>query len=564
MDLVQSSNSGVKITKTMQVDSNKGTTKLECKKNAHESETTQENKTTEVTIDVNARFRPLIKVVQERNWMILKYLVDSTPGALTETVSEFGDTIFHIINVSDAPTLLIKKLAFKITAEELQNLRGDLGLSVMFHATILGYTNVVKVFVQRHTEFPNIRNGEGYLPIHEAAEAGYKGIIQYLLSETTVSLDDDKSVKLIKDLLSSGHYSALRQTIWHVLMLLVPDIKNIRDIKLTHMQTLDIVRILCHGNDVMWNSTEALETFWPAFPEAAKLRICETVNEILNAYFYAYTFRYTDNNYDLLHMAILHRQEKIFKFLKERNVSEPTWKAANKGGKTDNLLHLAGKWAASSQVSSAALQMQRELQWFEAVKSYVHPSLQEQQNMDDKTPRKVFIEGHKELVKQGEKWMKGTATSCSVVAALIITGVFTTVFTVPGGNNNDGILNFLHDIAFIVFVISDALALFSSTASVLMFLAILTSRYSEDDFLISLPRKLIIGLITLFFSITSMMVAFGATVYTFLSHSWNWTVIPISLFGCLPVTLFVILQFPLLVEIFLSTYRPSIPITPNK
>ncbi|XP_031276071.1 uncharacterized protein LOC116134518 [Pistacia vera] len=384
MDLVQSSNSGVKITKTMQVDSNKGTTKLECKKNAHESGTTQggdrvqplnnsiskkgdeiiqtkqvdltekterdqsvfkgkENKTIEVTIDVNARFRPLIKVVQERNWMILQYLVDSTPGALTETVSEFGDTIFHIINVSDAPTLLTKKLAFKITAEELQNLRGDLGLSVMFHATILGNTNAVKVYFQRHTKFPNIRNGEGYLPIHEAAEAGYKGIIQYLLSKTTVRLDDDKCVKLIKDLISSDHYGALRQTIWHVLMLLVPDIKNIRDIKLTHMQTLDIVRILCHGNDVTWNSTEALKTFWPAFPEAAKLGICEIVNEILNAYFYAYNFHYTDNNYGLLHMAILHRQEKIFKIVKERNLYQYEWKAAKKVGKADNLLHLAGQ-----------------------------------------------------------------------------------------------------------------------------------------------------------------------------------------------------------------------------
>ncbi|KAJ0035942.1 hypothetical protein Pint_26482 [Pistacia integerrima] len=202
--------------------------------------------------------------------------------------------------------------------------------------------------------------------------------------------------------------------------------------------------------------------------------------------------------------------------------------------------------------------------YLQAVESYVHPSLQEQRNKKNKTPRDVFTEEHKELVKQGEKWMKGTATSCSVVATLIITVVFTAAFTIPGGNNDDGIPIFLHDMAFIVFVISDALALFSSTASVLMFLAILTSRYSEDDFLVSLPRKLIIGLITLFFSIASMMVAFGATVYTFVSHSWNWTVIPISLLGCFPVTLFAILQFPLLVEIYFSTYRPSIPTTPNE
>ncbi|XP_031276074.1 uncharacterized protein LOC116134521 [Pistacia vera] len=381
--------------------------------------------------------------------------------------------------------------------------------------------------------------------------------------------DIENAVKCLDEFKESKHFGpirriiyalfgALNQMIWRVLMLLVLDIKNIRDIKLTHIQTLQIVRILCHGNKVTWNRKEALQTFDFPILEAAELGICEIVNEILNAYFYAFAYRYGHNGPGLLHMAILHRQEKIFKILKERNVRQPTWKAANTGGKTDNLLHLAGQLAASSQISSAALQMQRELQWFKAVESYVHPSLQEQRNENNKTPREVFTEEHKELVKQGEQWMKGTAASCSVVAALIITVVFTAAFTVLGGNNNNEIPNFLHDIAFIVFVISDPLALFSSTASVLMFLAILTSRYSEDDFLVSLPNKLVIGLITLFFSIASMMVAFGATLYTFLSHSWNWTVIPISLLGCLPVTLFVMLQFPLLVEIFLSTYRPSI------
>ncbi|XP_031287179.1 uncharacterized protein LOC116145884 [Pistacia vera] len=453
-------------------------------------------------------------------------------------------------------------------------------------------------------KFKNVRTkGEGYLPLHDAAtmakgefvllaktKAGkplafksagrnrlgfWRGLIydwiplqeEYVPHNESNTGDIENAVKCSDEFKESKYFvpirqiiyasfGALRQMIWHVFMLLVPDIKNIRDIKLTHTQTLTIVRILCH-NDVTWNGKEAVATFSSPFAEATKLGICEIVNEILNAYFYTYCYK--DNDYGVLHLAISHHQEKIFKIIKERKIFKlSTWKAVNKGGKRDNLLHLAGKLAASSQVSGAALQMQREIQWFKAVESYVHPSLQEQQNKKKKTPREVFTEEHKQLVKEGENWMKGTAKSCSVVAALIITVVFTTAFTVPGDNNNDGIPNFLHDTAFIVFVTSDALALFSSTASVVMFLAILTSRYSEDDFLVSLPTKLIIGLITLFFSIASMMVAFGATIYTFVSHSWNWTVIPISVLGCLPVTLFAMLQFPLLVEIFFSTYRPSI------
>ncbi|KAJ0006766.1 hypothetical protein Pint_29109 [Pistacia integerrima] len=240
------------------------------------------------------------------------------------------------------------------------------------------------------------------------------------------------------------------------------------------------------------------------------------------------------------------------------------WKAASSRKNTDNILHLAGRLVPSREVPGAAFQMQRELQWFKAVESYVHPSFRVQRNKLNKTPREVFTEEHEGLVRDGEKWMKDTAQSYTFVAALIITVVFAAAFTVPGGGNNPlGIPTFLHQPSFLVFTVSDAFALFSSTASLLMFLGILTSRFAEEDFLESLPKKLIIGLMTLFFSIASMMVAFGATVYIFLSHPWKWTIIPISLLGCVPVTLFGLLQFPMLLEIYSSTYRSSI-LQPSK
>ncbi|KAH7565558.1 hypothetical protein JRO89_XS09G0227000 [Xanthoceras sorbifolium] len=154
--------------------------------------------------------------------------------------------------------------------------------------------------------------------------------------------------------------------------------------------------------------------------------------------------------------------------------------------------------------------------------------------------------------------MKDTATSCSVVAALIITVVFTAAFTVPGGLDSQGRPNFIHELSFKIFAISIALALFSSTASVQMFLGILTSRYAEDDFLLSLPKKLITGLMLLFFSIASMMVAFAATFYIVISHPWRWVTFLVASLGAVPVTLFAGMQFPLLVDIFRSTYGPGI------
>ncbi|PWA85373.1 ankyrin repeat-containing domain, PGG domain protein [Artemisia annua] len=88
-------------------------------------------------------------------------------------------------------------------------------------------------------------------------------------------------------------------------------------------------------------------------------------------------------------------------------------------------------------VSGVALQMQRELLWFQEVSKMIPPSYKERKNDDDLIPHELFTKEHKELVTQGEIWMKGTANQCMVVAALIATIVFAAAFTVPGGYNQD-------------------------------------------------------------------------------------------------------------------------------
>ena len=65
------------------------------------------------------------------------------------------------------------------------------------------------------------------------------------------------------------------------------------------------------------------------------------------------------------------------------------------------------------------------------------PSYIKMKNLDNQTPKDLFTEKHKDLLKEGEKWMKSTATSCMLVATLIATVVFAAVFTLPGGGNNE-------------------------------------------------------------------------------------------------------------------------------
>ncbi|XP_049385199.1 ankyrin repeat-containing protein NPR4-like isoform X2 [Solanum stenotomum] len=207
------------------------------------------------------------------------------------------------------------------------------------------------------------------------------------------------------------------------------------------------------------------------------------------------------------------------------------------------------------RVSGAALQMQREILWFKEVEKLVPRSLQKMTNKDGKTPRELFTEEHKILLKEGEMWMKDTANSCMIVSTLIATMVFAAGFTVPGGNNSDnGIPILLKLYGFRVFVISDAVALFTSIISISMFLSILTSRYAEDDFLVSLPAKILFGLTMLFASIVSMLLAFAATFMLVYSNHIGWE--PKIIVACagVPVALFGCLQYKLWFDVAKSTY----------
>lgn len=147
------------------------------------------------------------------------------------------------------------------------------------------------------------------------------------------------------------------------------------------------------------------------------------------------------------------------------------------------------------------------------VEKITPPCFREAKNNFGQTPREVFTMSHVQLLKDGEKWTKDTAKSFVIVGTLIVTIMLVVAFTVPRGNNqNTGLPIFLGEKAFKIFLISGVVSFFVASTSILMFLEILTSRYTEDDFLLSLPTKLIIGLSTLFISTAAMMVSFSATL----------------------------------------------------
>ncbi|CAM8906571.1 unnamed protein product [Rhodiola kirilowii] len=226
----------------------------------------------------------------------------------------------------------------------------------------------------------------------------------------------------------------------------------------------------------------------------------------------------------------------------------------------DNILHVAGRMPASDRhriALGAVLQMQEDLYWFKWIESLVRPSYINKRNKDGKTPQEVFTENHKKLRADAEQWVKGTANSGSVVAVLILGISYAATITVPGGIRADNGLPVLgSEMAFKIFGVANASSLFGACASLLTFLSILTSRYTEGDFLRALPTKLVVGILSLFMSVASMMVSSTLVQSLMFGHGYErrWAIGSAVVPCILLVAMFAFGHFSLVAEIIKKTH----------
>ncbi|KAI3701580.1 hypothetical protein L6452_26764 [Arctium lappa] len=343
--------------------------------------------------------------------------------------------------------------------------------------------------------------------------------------------------------------------LWKMATKLVTPIKHVEKTQKDWEDAKKVLEVVCGKIDEIPHSHGIYKR---PILEAACRNAYEVVDEILVRSPKAIQ-SIDESGYDIIQLAVMHRSEKVYNLIHQIPTLKSRYRTV-RDSSGNNMLHLAGKFAPLYELkrrTGAALQLQWELQWHKELKKLVFPAFITQENIFKETPEMVFTREHENLVKEGEKWMKTAAESCSITAALITTIVFAAAITVPGGSDQEtGTPLFTNDIAFIVFATSDAISLFTSTTSLLVFLSILTARFAEQDFLVRLPRRLIIGLCSLFLSTTAMIVAFSATLFLVFSDRKLWMLAPICGLACFPILLFLTLQLPLMVDLLRSTYVP--------
>ncbi|KAL6202544.1 hypothetical protein ACLB2K_026252 [Fragaria x ananassa] len=415
----------------------------------------------------------------------------------------------------------------------LQDVNGNTALCI---AAAAGSLDIVQILVLTNKSLLSIRGGKDMTPAYMAVVLGQSEIAWHLYKypESNTMFEKTDRENLFFSCISNGLYDLALE--------LLNNDRTLATARTASQKYKTALHILARRPSAFGGSQSP--GMWS--------RLIKSWNyEFLAALMSSYPELVWETDYrnrTIIHVAVLHRHASIFNLVHEiGSIKDVIVTYADDQG--NNIVHMAAKLAPQNQlnlVSGVALQMHRELVWFEAVKRIVQPQYIEMENQEGKTPQELFTKEHRALMRQGESWMKDTATSCLLVATIIATVVFSAAFSIPGGtDDHTGKPNFLKAKMFLYFTIADGVALFSSSTAMLMFLFILTSRYAENDFLNSLPLKLMIGLTSLFISIASMMMAFSTAFYLSCQYESRWLSEFTFLFALVPVALFGFMQFPL-------------------
>ncbi|XP_021763052.1 uncharacterized protein LOC110727774 isoform X2 [Chenopodium quinoa] len=486
----------------------------------------------------------LYKAAFHGDWKSAHEIFVKDPKCFSEIISKNGNTALHIAAAAGKHKFVEELLAHANLTDTQLVQPNKAGNTAFCLAAASGVVDLVKEMEKHNSNLPNIGGNLGKKPIQMAAMQGHEKVVDHLMTYFT-NLSPEDRINLLITVIEKDLYVKNK---WG---------KQEKDHNGKHELVQQVWKRVIRERD-----HESISSFlW--FPSPGLL--FEAIEVGNNEFIETLVREYPDLIWEvdkqqktIFHVAVEYRQEKIFSHifhLKDVNHLLTEYVHPITG---NNILHLAASLPRPeilNKVSGAALQMQRELLWFQAVKSIVPYQFAHTKNriikksngivtdVIEETPGEMYTRVHTNLRKEGEEWMRGTANSCMLVATLVSAMVFQAVFQSPGTHNNN---------LKCAFVISDALSLLSSTASILTFLAILCSTYAEEDFLVSLPLKLIVGLATLLFSILTMLLAFTMAIITQSPNRSGWIIV--AAFAWIVGGVYVWLHFPLLVMVCRSTF----------
>nr|CAB3478785.1 unnamed protein product [Digitaria exilis] len=131
----------------------------------------------------------------------------------------------------------------------------------------------------------------------------------------------------------------------------------------------------------------------------------------------------------------------------------------------------------------------------------------------------------KELRKLHREGINNATNSVTVVAVLFATVAFAAIFTVPGGNDNNGLAVVVQATSFKIFFIFNAVALFTSLAVVVVQITVVRGETKSERRVVEVINKL------MWIASVCTTISFIASCYIVLGRHFQWAAILVSLIG---------------------------------
>ncbi|KAL9321080.1 hypothetical protein ACSQ67_012919 [Phaseolus vulgaris] len=415
-----------------------------------------------------------------------------------------GITALHVA-VKMRKTSFVKKLVNNCTnIQDLENCKAE-GNTAFCLAAITGKVKIAEILLRKNDKLLWIRDRNDMLPIQLASSAGHIPMTEFLFQapeDLHNFMPFQDIVKLFFFALNNNIYSVASKLLERYPKLVAE--KNNEGLipfqmlaqfslfkKVTGHQ--DIVSSLFKGMEKENESLNNAQLSNAMFAAAKSGNI--TILKFLFKH-YPYLLFEVDSveQRNLLHIAILYRQETVYKLiLKQGDSKNVMIQLIDFEG--NNVLHLAGKMAQPEErfgLSTKYVFMREEEIWFREVQKIVPPAMQAMKNKDGLTPKELFYWSHKELHRVSASEMKAMANTLIVVATLIITLGISIALTIP-----------------IKDVDSTTTPFFGRRHVILP-----PDLETKDELIHLKEKKIIFGCVSLFLSVVSMLTTFisGATL----------------------------------------------------
>ncbi|KAF7814043.1 ankyrin repeat-containing protein [Senna tora] len=280
----------------------------------------------------------------------------------------------------------------------------------------------------------------------------------------------------------------------------------------------------------------------------------EVVKEILRTYPGAIQDK-TTKKMNIVHVAIQERQTHILELL----LAHPLWLNLREAVDVDgnNALHFAAKLSIRTpwETRGPAMHLQWEVKWLRFVEEIMPSYLNSQKNSKGMSPGEVFAKEHKDVVKESNEWLKDTCTAYTIVATLIASMTFSACYQLPGGSNERGKPTLEGQTTFDTYMMAILVAFLSSVTSLVVFIALYSSRMQPIDYLWNLPLKLVFGLTSLFVSIMSTLLSFSAAHSLALESINMHRLRSLYVLALLPLCLYALPQIPLYWLLLRASFR---------